>query len=170
MIDKNAGKKWPWIIGVSIVAIIFASGMTIDIALTKAPVEESDYGMQNYHEYDANVNEIIEAKIQFDRLYTITLVSKRLDVKSSVIEYNITDKKGDAINNASVTVLLTRPDTTKLNMTLNNPSVHEGVYTFDAVELPKEGRWDVLAKVNIAGKQRYYNIKADTRNDQRSEF
>ncbi|MGZ8548096.1 MAG: FixH family protein, partial [Sulfuricurvum sp.] len=74
------------------------------------------------------------------------------------------------INNAKVEVVLTRPDTTDFDLNLSNPTVSEGKYTFTAVDLPKVGRWDILAKVSIGDKQRYYNLKADTRNPNTFEF
>ncbi len=167
--DKNAGRKWPWIISASIVAIIAACVVTIKVAL-KDPDEPSDYGMQNYHEYDRNANQIIEAKIDFDRHYTLSYRGEPLRQKGSVIGYAITDKEGKGINNATINVLLTRPNTSKLDIKLENPTVEEGIYTFNAVDLPKAGRWDILAKVTIGEKQRFYNIKADTRNTFTSEF
>lgn len=45
-----------------------------------------------------------------------------------------------------------------------NPTVSNGIYKFESVKLPLEGRWDIMAKVNIDNLERYYNIKADTRN------
>lgn len=167
--DKNAGNKWPWIISASIVAIIIACVVTIKFAL-KDPDEPSDYGMQNYHEYDRNANQIIEAKIDFDRHYTLAYRGEPLRQSGSVIRYAITDKNGNAVNNAKINILITRPNTSALDIALENPTVEEGVYTFSAVNLPKAGRWDILAKVNIDGKQRYFNIKADTRNTFTAEF
>lgn len=167
--DKRAGKKWPWIISLSVVGIIAACAVTIKFAL-KNPDEPSDYGMQNYHEYDKNVNKIIEAKIAFDRLYTLNYASEPLQEQGSVIRYRITDKEGKGIDSADVSVVLTRPDTSKFDIVLDKPSVSDGLYTFKAINLPKQGRWDIMAKVSIDGVQRYFNIKADTRNGYTSEF
>ena len=47
--NKDAGRKWPIIIALSIVGIIGASVMTVKVAMNN-PVEMSDYGMQNYHD------------------------------------------------------------------------------------------------------------------------
>ena len=168
-VDKSAGKKWPWIIGVSIVAVIGFSIATIKVALNN-PVEMSEYGMQNYHSYDDKVNDIIKAKISFDQNYTIAFLTPQITEKSALIAYKISDKSNNAINDAKVEVVLTRPDTTDFDLNLSNPTVNEGKYTFNAVDLPKVGRWDILAKVSIGDKQRYYNIKADTRNPNTFEF
>ncbi|MDO9208209.1 MAG: FixH family protein [Sulfuricurvum sp.] len=165
----NAGKKWPWIIGLSIIGVVAACVVTVKVALNN-PVEMSKYGMQSYHDYDDNVNDIITAQIGFDQNYTISFLTPQVTEKGTVIAYKISDKSNNAISNAKVEVVLTRPDTTDFDLNLSNPSVSEGKYTFTAVDLPKVGRWDILAKVSIGDKQRYYNLKADTRNSNTFEF
>jgi nitrogen fixation protein FixH len=167
--DKKAGRKWPWIIALSTLGVIAMSVETIRIAINN-PVEQSDYGMQNYHQYDANVNEIIEAKIAFDKAYTISFQTPQITAKDAVISYAIQDSAGNPINDANLTVVLTRPDTTKNDIVLSNPTVENGRYTFSPVDLPKIGRWDIMAKVSVQNLQRYYNLKADTRNPNISEF
>lgn len=166
---KNPGTKWPIIIALSIVGIIGACVVTIKVALNN-PVEMSNYGMQNYHQYDDNVNEIIEAKIAFDQKYTIAFVTPQITEKNSVIEYTVSDKSGKMINDAKVEVILTRPDLKEFDMNLSNPAVMDGKYTFAPVDLPKVGRWDILAKISVGANQRYYNLKADTRNPNTFEF
>lgn len=169
MINKDAGKKWPWIISISIIIVIGFSVATIKVALNN-PVEMSGYGMQNYHEYDKNVNEIMSAKIEFDKRYNITFLTPQISDKKSVLTYAIKDKSGNPIEDANVSVVLTRPDTIKFDITLSKPVSENGVYTFEAIDLPKPGRWDIMAKVTIGEYQRYYNLKADTRNPNTTEF
>lgn len=168
-IDKNAGKKWPWIIALSTIAIIGFSIATVKVAI-KNPVEMSDYGMQGYHTYDDNANEIINAKIAFDRNYTVSFLTPQVQEKKSILVYEVKDKSGNGINNAKIEVVLTRPDTTKLDINLTNSRVHEGIYTFNAIDLPKAGRWDIMAKVTVGENQRYYCLKTDTRSPKTTEF
>ncbi|MCX6073195.1 MAG: FixH family protein [Campylobacterales bacterium] len=167
--DKNAGKKWPWIIGLSIVAVIGFSVATVKVAINN-PVEMSEYGMQSYHTYDDNANDIINAKVAFDKNYTISFLTPQIVKKGAVIVYKITDKSNKVVNDAKVDVVLTRPDTTKLDLNLTSPTINNGIYTFSPVDLPNVGRWDILAKVSIGDNQRYYNLKADTRNPNTFEF
>lgn len=166
---KNPGTKWPIIIALSIIGVIGACVATIKVAINN-PVEMSEYGMQNYHEYDRDANDIIEAKIAFDQNYTISFLTPQITEKGSILEYKISDKEGNAVNNATVEVILTRPDLNKYDINLSNPSVIEGKYTFTSVDLPKAGRWDIMAKISIGNDQRYYNLKADTRNPNTFEF
>lgn len=166
---KDSGRKWPIIIFVSTLFIIGFSIATIGVAL-KNPVELSDYGMQNYHTYDDNANDIINAKIAFDHYYTVAFLTSALSEKETVISYAIKDKEGKAVNDANITVVLTRPDTSKLDIHLGHPVIADGIYTFTAVNLPKLGRWDILTKVTIGENQRYYSLKADTRYPKTTEF
>lgn len=166
---KNPGTKWPIIIAVATVIVIVFGVLTIKAAINN-PVEMSDYGMQNYHEYDNNANDIINAKIEFDKKYTIAFLTQQITEKGTVLVYQLSDKSGKAVNNAKFSVVLTRPNTTKLDLNLTAPTVDEGKYTFSAVDLPKIGRWDILAKISVGTDQRYYNLKADTRNPNTIEF
>lgn len=166
---KNPGTKWPIIIALSIIGVIGACVATIKVAINN-PVEMSEYGMQNYHEYDRDANDIIEAKIAFDKKFTIAFLTPQITEKGSVLEYKINDKQGNAVNNAIVEVILTRPDLNMYDINLSNPAVSEGKYTFSSVDLPKAGRWDIMAKISIGNDQRYYNLKADTRNPNTFEF
>lgn len=159
---KNPGTKWPIIIALSILGVVGLSVMTVKIAINN-PVEMSDYQMQNYHAVDANINDTIGKQIAFDSKYVIRYTTPQLDQKNALITYRIEDKNGTAINDAKLEVILTRPDTVKDNITLGGMKVSDGNYTFEGVSLPKPGRWDIMAKVNIGDDERYFNLKADTR-------
>lgn len=166
---KNPGTKWPIIIVVSIIGVIGVGAWTIKVAFNN-PVEMSQYGMQNYHEYDRDVNEIIKAKIAFDQKYTISFLTPQINEKKTVLEYSLADKSGQPINNAKINVILTRPDVNKFDLNLSNPTIKEGRYSFAPVDLPKAGRWDIMAKVIIGEDKRFYNLKADTRKPNTLEF
>jgi len=167
--SKNPGRKWPIIIALSIVGVIIMSAGTVKVAI-EHPIEMSDYGMQNYHEYDRDVNDIIAAKIAFDQKYTVSFLTPQILEKGTVVEYLLTDKTGNAVNDAKFEVVLTRPDTTKNDINLSVASIEDGKYQFAPVDLPLHGRWDILAKISVGNDQRYYNLKADTRNPNTFEF
>ena len=168
-VDKNSGKKWPWIISIATIVVIGFSVATIKVAI-KNPVEMSDYGMQSYHMYDDNANDIINAKIAFDQNYTVAFITPQIMKEKSILIYEVKDKLGNAVDNAKIEVVMTRPDTTKLDLNLTNPSIIKGKYTFSPIDLPRAGRWDIMAKISIGDKQRYYNVKADTRYPNTTEF
>jgi len=73
---------WPYAIVASILFIIGAAIATVVVAV-KHPVEMSDMDMQDYHHYDANANDIISAKIAFDRKVPAFLPSGVAGVKAA---------------------------------------------------------------------------------------
>lgn len=167
--NKNAGRKWPVIIAVSTLIVVAFGAVTIKTAINN-PVQMSDYGMQGYHEYDRDANDIINAKIAFDQKYRISFLVPQITTKGTILSYQVTDKSGNAVNDAKFEVKMTRPDSTNFDVNCTQSNVSEGKYTFNAVDLPKEGRWDIMAKVTIGADQRYYNLKADTRSPNTFEF
>lgn len=167
--NKSNGRYWPYAIGASIVFIFGACVATVFVANT-VPVEKSDTYMMGYHEADAMANEIIEARIAFDKEYRVEYVTDGLTLDESIIKYRVTDLKSNPVDNATLTVVVTRPNKHEHNQELNNPSVSNGVYTFAPIKLDKEGRWDIMARVSVGDLQRYYNVKADTRAKNAHEY
>jgi len=159
---EDRALRWPILIGISIILIFFASIATVVVALQN-PVQDSDLFMRNYHDTDANINEIIHQKIAFDGKYNIEYVTEQFKADGAALVYKITDKEGNAVDDAELEVVITRPNVHDYDIRLEAPSIKSGVYEFASVALPKEGRWDIMAKVTIGDHMRYYNLKADTR-------
>jgi len=168
-LSKSNGKIWPYAIGLSIFLVFVAAVATVVITST-LPVENSDTYMMGYHEADAKANELIEEKIAFNKKYKLKFLSDSLDVEGSTLSYKITDIQDNAVNNAKVLVIVTRPNKHKYDQELNNPTIVDGVYTFSNVKLEVEGRWDIMAKVNIDKNERFYNVKMDTRSKGAYEY
>ncbi len=169
MSKKSDGRIWPYAIIISILLIVVAAGATIYVAL-QHPVEMSDSNMQNYHDYDKNANEFIAAKIAFKKNYTIAYVSEKLDINDAVVVYKITDISGASVNDAKLNIVLTRPDNRNSDIVLDSPTVDNGLYTFSVGKLPLEGRWNIMAHIIVGENERYYNMKADTRQAKAFEF
>lgn len=167
--NKSNGKIWPYAIGLSIFLVFIAAVATVIIA-QKLPVEKSDTYMMGYHEADAKANELIQARIDFNKKYKIEYITESLHVEGSVIKYKVLDLDNNPVNNADLKIIVTRPNNHKHDQELNNPVVENGVYTFSKITLPKEGRWDIMAKVNVDNLQRFYNVKTDTRSKGAYEY
>ncbi len=167
--SKSNGKIWPYAIGLSIFLVFIAAIATVIIA-NKLPVEDSDTYMMGYHEADAKANDLIQANIDFNKKYDVKFIQNGLDVKSSTIQYLISDKKFNPVNNAEIMIVVTRPNKHKFDQKLSKPEIKNGVYTFSNVTLAKEGRWDIMAKIKIDDVQRFFNIKADTRAKEAYEY
>lgn len=160
---------WPYAITLSILAVFGASVATVVIA-SSTPVQKSDTYMMDYHEADDRANEIINNSIAFDKLYSIKFAPKSFSSKNALIAYKIEDKQGNIVKDAKLEVVLTRPDTHQYDIRLNGSLLKDGLYSFNSVKLPKEGRWDIMAKVTIGKHQKFYNLKTDTRSTMAEEY
>ena len=169
MSKVSNGRIWPYAIVVSILLIAAASVATVMVAL-EHPVEMSDSNMQEYHHYDKNANDFIAAKIAFDKNYNITYVSEKFDLNDAVVIYKVTDSSGAVVNSAKIDIVLTRPDNSNSDIILDTPAVENGLYTFNAGKLPLIGRWNIMAHIVAGDNERYYNMKADTRQAKAFEF
>ncbi len=160
---------WPYAITISILMIVAASVATIMVALEN-PVQMSDHNMQEYHDYDNNVNSFIVAKIKFNKRYDIDYISENLDQERAVLVYKVTDKAKNAVDDAKIKVIITHPGHNDLDIILDDPLIENGVYTFKEVKIANPGRWNLMAHVVIGEDERYYNLKADTRNPNTFEY
>lgn len=165
----NSAKIWPYGIGMAILIFFSAIVFSITLILKEAPVQVST-DMMEYHYADANANALIEAKIAFNKKYKIEYITQSLSQKSSIIKYKVSDLENNAVNEATLKVIMTRPGNNSYTQELINPSVDNGVYTFSSISLAKAGRWNVMLKVDIGKFTRYYNIKADTRSPSAYEY
>lgn len=167
--SKSSGRIWPYAIGISI-TLVFGFCVATIMVTQKAHIQESDAYMTHYQDADANANKLIKAQIAFDKKYKIEYITDGIKEKNSVIQYRLTDKEANPINNAKIIVATSRPETAKFNQKLETPTVKDGVYTFSGAEFPKVGVWNIIAKVDVGDESRFFNIKADTRIKEAFEF
>lgn len=167
--SKSSGRIWPYAIGASIIFVFGACVATIVIT-NKVPVEKSDTYMMGYHEADEKANDILKAAIDFNKKYKVEYITDEFEAQNCVIKYRVSDINSNPVNNANIKVVVTRPDNHKNDQELNKHSIENGVYTFDAIKLPQDGRWDIMAKVSVDDVQRFYNIKTDTRSKEVVEY
>lgn len=167
--SKNSGRIWPYAIGASIILIFGACIATI-VVTNKLPVEKSDTYMMGYHEADSKANDILKAAIEFNNKYKVEYITEVFEAQNCTIKYRVTDIDSNPINSANIKVIITRPDNHKYDQELKNPTVSNGVYTFEPIKLLQEGRWNVMAKVSVNDAERFYNIKTDTRSKEAVEY
>jgi nitrogen fixation protein FixH len=158
----ESGKLWPYAVGIAITCV-FCFGVATVIVTSKADVQLSDDYMTNYQDADVNVNDYINAKIAFDKKYDVEFITETIGEPNSKLEYSLKDKAGNPVNDAEILIAISRPETEKYNKKLKNPKIANGIYTFEDVQFPKEGIWNIIAKVTVGKDYRFYNIKADTR-------
>lgn len=167
--SKSSGRIWPYAIGLSI-TMVFGFCVATIVVTQKAHIQESDAYMTHYQDADANVNDLIEAQIAFDKKYKIEYITDGIGESNAVIKYRITDINANPVNDAKIIIATSRPETAEHNQELINPIVKDGVYSFTGADFPKVGVWNIIAKVNVGDTSRFFNIKADTRIKEAFEF
>ena len=165
---KN-GRIWPYAISISILLVFIAAIMTIVVSV-KLPVEISDTYMRTYQEADLEANDIINARIAFNKKYKIEYINKSFSMENTVIKYKISDINLNPINNATVKLVITRPTDHDSDQEIVDATIKNGIYTFSNIKLPLKGRWDLMLKVDIDSLHRFYNVKVDTRKNKFTEY
>lgn len=167
--SKSSGRIWPYSIGAAII-LVFGFCVATVVVTQSVNIQESDAYMTHYQEADLNANELIGARVAFDQKYKIEYISDGISEKESILRYKVTDVNANPINNATLILAKSRPETKAFNQQLENPVVENGIYSFSGLEFPKPGVWNIIVKVSIDEYYRFYNVKVDTRNKNALEF
>ena len=157
----KSGRIWPYFIGGSI-TLVFGFCVATIVVTQRVNIQESDAYMSKYQDADKNANEIILATINFDKKYKIKYIEGFALTDS--VSYKVTDSNAKTIDNAKIIISTSRPETKEFDQKLATPEIKNGIYSFSGLKFPKEGVWNIIAKVEIGDDYKYYHIKADTRN------
>jgi hypothetical protein len=141
---------WPHFIVGSIIAVFGLCVWTIKVA-NSLPVEVDDFYFDSYYNVNQNINKIKLQEIEFDKRYDVDLLNEKLNIGKNSIEIKLTSKSGDGIDDANISVLITRPLTSKFDKRLKTTDVESGRYSFEAFEIEQNqlGRWQVKSKITI---------------------
>ncbi|NOX15484.1 MAG: 4-hydroxy-3-methylbut-2-en-1-yl diphosphate synthase [Epsilonproteobacteria bacterium] len=153
---------WPHAILGIIITVVIAGAYSINIAVHN-PVQESTYFMQKYQSVEDNAYELEKQKDKFDKKYEILYSIKKFRIGKNDFSLMVVDKATkEPVNNAKITLLLTRPETNELNKKAKPVSVKGGNYIFASFDITRLGRWKILTKTKIEGYEGYnsYDINA----------
>ena len=157
--SKNEKNYWPhFIVGL----VIFTIGMgtwTVVTAINN-PVEMDNSYMRNYHQVDADLNKILESGAKFDKKYQLSLENSELKEGENELKIALKDKEGNVINNAKIEILVTRPETTKLDKNLK--AKFDGSGYRAKVILDKKGRWNIQIKAVVEDLEKFKTYKLHT--------
>jgi len=167
--SKSNGRIWPYAIGLSI-TLVFGFCVATIVVTQKADIQESDAYMLKYQDADAQSNEIIEARIAFDKKYSVAFTSKDVKMEGSTFKYSVNDKDGVALNNAKLILAISRPETGEFNKKFDSPTIKDGIYTFNDVKFSRPGVWNLLLKVEVESDYRFFDVKVDTRKNAKVEI
>ena len=161
----DSGKYWPYMI----LGFLFI-GITLGYWTVKhaigLPVQESNEYMLKYQTADKNADKLVEEQLKFHKNYDVKLQGlKKSDFKpehlkrkpkqvmalekSNNIAYIVTDKSGKVVNDANVSLLLTRPHTRKDDKMYPDLKFKDGAYRLDNLTVSKPGRYILRVRVGI---------------------
>ncbi len=154
-----------WPIGITM-SILMIAGMciwTIVIAQSM-PVQMDNSYFKDYRDVDMNINEIIIKQKEFDAKYNVLLQQKDLKIGENTILVRVMDKQNQAVDNATVDVLMTRPHTVENDIELVFSTNKDGVYQFKPFDVQDEGRWQIQTRVNINNLISYNKLEVNATN------
>jgi len=163
MASNSEKSYWPHMILGFLGIGIMLGYWTVSSAINM-PVNESNRYQKKYQQADMGINQIIEAQEHFDKKYKVKLVGakessfkpneflkrshgKIIDLqKHNVLHYSIKTLSGEAVDDANVSFLLTRPHTVADDQKLSIVNTKADTYlvTFD---LEKAGRYTLRLRV-----------------------
>ena len=151
---------WPHFILALVVFAVVLGVWTVKVALDN-PVELDNSYMAHYRDLDENFYKIEQARRAFDKSYRVELLNKKLE-RNTTIRVRVTDLNGTPVPNATVELLITRPDTSKHDIK-TTARYNDGLYEAN-VSLPLEGRWNIITRTAIDEERyRYDTFKRSTR-------
>lgn len=155
-IERN---YWPHAIVLMILGCIAACVWTVKIALNN-PVEMDTFYMEKYQKVDENINQIMELQEKFNAKFDLAYSTEKFQMGQNSITLRLSDKEGKAINDATMFIMLSRPDSNKENQKLTPTHVENGNYTFGPFEITKPGRWQILSKIEVGEFKGYHKNEA----------
>jgi nitrogen fixation protein FixH len=156
-------KVWPIGIVTSIIGVAGLCVWTVKIAQS-LPVELDNTYFASYRELDMNANKIILEQQAFDKKYEVNLEQKDFIIGENSIEIKLTDKQQQAVNDANIDVIITRPHTTSTDKKLTVVSSKDGVYKLTPFEVKELGRWQIQSKVTIANLTAFNKLEVNATN------
>ena len=150
MQEKNNKKSfWPYGITISILLIAAACIYNVKIAL-EYPVEYDTYFLSSKQDLDDNINHLLASQKAFNEKYKVEVVYDKFKAKNNEIKIKIINKNTkQAIPNANIDLLITRPDVSAFDIKPKFIGLRDGYYTFKSFDVNKVGRWQILFNATI---------------------
>lgn len=156
---KNERSYYPYVVIGMILGCVVACGFTIKIAVDN-PVEMDTFYMEKYQQVDHSINTILELQEKFNAKFDLAYSTEKFEMGQNSIMLTLTDKSGAPINDAKMTMMLSRPDSNKENKQFNPSKVENGNYTFGPFDINKPGRWQILSKIERGEFKGYHKNEA----------
>jgi len=144
--SKLSELRWPIGIILAILGVIVLGIWTIDQA-SHNPVVVDDYYFDSYQNVERNINDIIKKQQAFDKKYNVNIGTKAFQIGPNGLAVTIMTKANQPVNDANITVKITRPDTDEFDKKPKLKSQKNGIYTFETFDIEKIGRWQIMTKI-----------------------
>jgi len=170
----DSGKFWPYMI-LGFLAIGITLGYWTIKNTINLPVHESNEYMQKYQDADKSANEIIESAQRFDSKYKLSIEGlEKSDFKpkflkrkpnqyfklnsNNTINIKVSTKDGKLVEDANITLLLTRPQTEKDDKYFKNIKFKDGYYKVENLKISKAGRYILRVKATKGDATKYMDV------------
>ncbi len=140
---------WPHFIVGSILAVFGLCVWTVKQA-SSVPVQKDDFYFDSYYNVNLNINKIRAMQKEFNEKYIVEYDKNHLvlNAKNS-INLVLKTKDGKLIEDANISMIITRPTTNEFNKRPKFLGFSNGSYHFKKVLVDKIGRWQIKSKVTI---------------------
>ncbi|MBR8461748.1 4-hydroxy-3-methylbut-2-en-1-yl diphosphate synthase [Campylobacter sp. faydin G-105] len=153
---QNKKTFWPYGIVLSIIACIIACIATIIIAL-KHPVQLDTFFIDRYQNVDDNITEIQISQKRFDDKFELKFDNLKIYPLTSDFKFKIISKNGE-MPKFLAQAILSKPETNEFNVDINITQNGDELST-DKIKLAKNGRWQILLKLNDGVNTRFYKLE-----------
>lgn len=178
MAENNKKTYWPHMILGFLFIGLSLSYWTVKSA-SSIPVQESNQYMLKYQMADMHINQIMESKMAFDKVYNIQI----LDVETMVMTdnvnsnrpqpnvvklsegineffYEVVSKDGTSVSDANVTFLLTQPHSRDQDQLFLEVPYVDGKYQISNVNITQAGRYTLQLRAVVDNTMGYSEIAA----------
>lgn len=144
-VESPKRDSWiPWLFAAGFALVVLVNGIMIYFATS------SFTGLQTEGHYQRGLdyNDVLAGERTQNSLgWTVGIDFQETGGGHARLSVRATDKAGNPLNNAGVTVRLVRPVQAGHDMDMTLAAAGNGLYAAD-IELPLRGQWDILARIN----------------------
>ncbi len=147
--SKQKANYWPHGIVLAIFGVFGLCVWTVNIAVHN-PVELDSFYFDSYQHVEQNYNDIILKQEAFNKKYDVAIPKDNLIIGSNTLVLGVKEIEGaKAIDDANISLVITRPDTQRFDKKPKLLSIENGRYTFEKFDIQKPGRWQIMSKVTV---------------------
>ena len=147
--SKPKANYWPHSIVLAIFGVAGLCVWTVKMAVNN-PVELDSFYFDSYQNVEQNYNDIITKQKAFDAKYSVEIPKDNFTIGMNTLVLGVNEiESAKAIDDANISLVITRPDTQRFDKKPKLISVKNGLYTFENFDIQKLGRWQIMSKVTI---------------------